>query len=76
MKKTIAKRNILLAGLLFIILFTISTVIRKPFDSAGFSMSDATYHVLLTMQAYDEISFRQHLDATCVNATRVEVECI
>ena len=60
MKKTIAKRNILLAGLLFIILFTISTVIRKPFDSAGFSMSDATYHVLLTMQAYDETPSSVH----------------
>ncbi len=44
----------------FILLFTISAVIRKPFASEGFSMSDATYHVLLTMQAYDETPSSVH----------------
>ncbi|SEQ35794.1 hypothetical protein SAMN02910382_02744 [Butyrivibrio sp. TB] len=35
-------------------LFTVSVYVRKPYEAEGFHLSDATYHVLLTMQAYDE----------------------
>lgn len=35
-------------------MFVFSAYIRKPYEAEGFTMSDATYHVLLTMQAYDE----------------------
>lgn len=40
--------------MIFCVLFLLSAYIRKPEDNKGFFMSDATYHVLLTMQAYDE----------------------
>lgn len=50
----------LLAGMVFLILFTASAFIRKPYDGEGFTMSDATYHVLLTMQAYSETPASTH----------------
>lgn len=48
--KSIQLRSVIL----LIIIFIISCYIRKPNLLNGFSMSDATYHTLLTMQAYDE----------------------
>ena len=40
--------------------FAFSTYVRFPKDSYGYVNSDATYHVLLTMQAYDETSPSVH----------------
>ncbi|MBP3609402.1 MAG: hypothetical protein J6J42_03580 [Lachnospiraceae bacterium] len=48
------QKNYILIAAVFLIIFTISAFIRKPHEAEGFYMSDATYHVLLTMQAYDE----------------------
>lgn len=44
----------------FLICFFLSAILRTPYQSEGFSMSDATYHVLLTMQAYDETPSSVH----------------
>lgn len=44
----------------FFVAFFLSAVLRSPYQSEGFSMSDATYHVLLTMEAYDETPSSVH----------------
>lgn len=47
-------------GAFLLVCFFASCIYRRPIESKGFSNSDATYHVLLTMQAYDESSFNDH----------------
>lgn len=54
------KQKMLILLVVTTIMTIISFMIRKPYEGEGFSMSDATYHVLLTMQAYDETPASVH----------------
>lgn len=42
------------------VLFVWLYMFRKPYDGEGFILSDATYHVLLTMEAYEETPVYVH----------------
>ncbi len=53
-----ARSIFVVAGLL--LAYLASCIYRAPFDGEGFYNSDATYQVLLTMQAYDDSDFSVH----------------
>lgn len=53
------KREIII-GIIFLAILLASCIYRRPVESNGFYNSDATYHVLLTMQSYDDSPFSVH----------------
>ncbi len=61
LKKFFSENKVrIFAFIIFLMIFSVSALVRKPYESEGFYMSDATYHVLLTMQAYDEVPSSVH----------------
>ncbi len=59
---TKSRKHIIILFFISLIIVLISSLIRLPsnLDTVNFTNSDATYHTLLTMQAYDENDFTIH----------------
>lgn len=55
-----SKNNLYKVIIVLFAVFIVSCIYRYPSEGEGFYNSDATYHVLLTMQAYDDSKFSDH----------------